>query len=300
MRTRVLLVAGAVGALVFAADAARADLVYAAVQDEGLNAVALLTPSLGFVNQVSTDGPNLALTAGVNNDFYISVGNSIDHYSDSGTLLDQITGGPTTVASELSFGNGMVYAAVQFEGTNEVVMFSPSLQDLDQVTIDGSILGLTAGVNNDFYISVGNSIDHYSDSGTLLDQITGGPTTVASALSFGNGMVYAAVQFEGTNEVVMFSPSLQDLDQVAIDGSILGLTAGVNNDFYISVGNSIDRYSDSGTLLGQTFGSPTTVVPALSYGQSPVSVPEPSSLAIVSATLLIVRWATRRRLVTTK
>ena len=276
---------------------ARGDLVLAAVRDGSLNAVAMFSPTLGFINQVTTDGPILGLTSGVNNDFYVAVGNHTDHYSDSGTLLGTITASPTTVTPALSFGGDMVFAGVRDGSLNAVAMFSPTLGFINQVTTDGPILGLTSGVNNDFYVAVGNHTDHYSDSGTLLGTITASPTTVTPALSFGGGMVFAGVRDGSLNAVAMFSPTLGFINQVTTDGPVLGVTVGTSSDFYVSVGNHTDHYSDSGTLLGTITASPTTVTPALSYQVTPTAVPEPSSMARFGVMVLgVLATAGRKRI----
>src|SRR4051812_12180341 len=141
------------------------------------------------------------------------------------------------------------------------------------------------------FMCLSNHTDEYSNAGVLLHTISGSPTTVTPALAFGNGFVYAAVTDGSFNGVAMFTPTLDFVNQVITDGPILGLAAGVSNDFYVSVGNHTDEYNDAGVLLHTISGSPTTVTSALSYFSAPSVVPaptvaEPSSLILVLLSLL--------------
>ncbi|MFO0957681.1 MAG: PEP-CTERM sorting domain-containing protein [Isosphaeraceae bacterium] len=294
MKVRVCLVISLFCWLSLDGPSARADVVLAGVQDGPFNGVATFSPTLGFINQVATDGPVLGLTTGASNDFYVSVGNRTLRYSDSGALLNTIAGSPTTVTPALSFANGTVFAGVQDGSFNGVAMFTSTLGFISQVATDGPILGLAAGGSNDFYVSVGNHTNRYSLSGTLLNSISGSPTTATPALSFGNGTVFAAVQDGSFSGVAMFTSTLGFISQVATDGPVLGIVAGANNDFYVSVGNHTNHYSLSGALLGTITGSPTTLTPALSYRTT--VVPEPPSLALVLIGAIgLVSWRCLRR-----
>jgi hypothetical protein len=296
LRIHTLSIVGALAALpVMAQNPSRADTVFAAVTDGLAYDVATFSDSLGLINQIVLPGPITGLAAGTGGDFYTAVGNAVFEYDAAGAQIATISGTPTTTIPALSFANGVVYAAVTDGLAHDVATFSDSLGLINQIVLPGPITGLAAGTGGDFYTAVGNAIFEYDAAGAQIATISGTPTTTIPALSFANGVVFAAVTDGLAYDVATFSDSLGLINQIVLPGPITGLAAGTGGDFYTAVGNAIFEYDASGAQIATISGTPTTTIPALSFF-APVapSVPEPSSLVMV-ATGLATLWPLSRR-----
>lgn len=147
--------------------------VYAGVNDGSLHAVAVFSPTLGFVNQLTVAGTVSGVAADSGGDFYVASGNSTYEYDSGGGLLHQISGSPTTQTIDLAFNGSNVLAGVIDGGLNAVAIFNPTLGFVNQFTVAGPVTGLAAAPNGDFYLASGNSIYEYSGGGSLLGTYTG-------------------------------------------------------------------------------------------------------------------------------
>ena len=147
--------------------------VYAGVDDGSLHAVAVFSPTLGFVSQLTVAGTVSGVAADSVGDFYVASTNSTYEYSSGGALLHQITGSPTTQTIDLAFNGSNVFAGVIDGGLNAVAGLSPTLGFVSQFTVAGPVSGLAAAPNGDFYLASGNSIYEYSAGGSLLGSYTG-------------------------------------------------------------------------------------------------------------------------------
>ena len=272
---------------------ARADMLYASFSDGSLNAVAMFTPSLAFVNQVTVAGQGGGVAAGAAGQFYVSSGNTIYQYANDGTELGSVSGTGTTVTHDISYGNSMLYAGFTDQAVNGVAEFSASLGFISQPSTLPTN-GIAAGPAGEFYLGSGNTINLYNDAGTLLNTVTGSATTVDEDVSFSGTNVFVAFQDGTLFGVAIFSPTLGFVNQLTTLGPAEGLAAGDNSDFFIAVGNTIYHYSNAGVILGSIAGSPTTVVSDLSFFQS--AVPEPAQWITLSFGLLLL-WGLKRRLV---
>jgi PEP-CTERM motif len=276
---------------------AGASVLYGAFQDGGANGVSILQPDLsGQINVVLVGGTVTGLAARGDHDFYVNTGtNTIDEFSDTGVLLHSVTGAPDLVGSDLSFGGSVVYAAFQEGAASAVAILLPDLSaEIGVVTVSGTVTGLAAGANNDFYVNIGgDTIDEFSDSGALLHSIAGPSNLVGLDLSLGGDVLYAAFQEGGANAVALLMPDLSSqIGLVTLGGTVTGLSAGAGNDFYVNIGsNTIFDYSNSGTLLHQISGDPNLV--GLDLSLSPV--PEPASILLVATALLGIAWVARHR-----
>lgn len=275
---------------VWATATAHADMLYASLSDGSLNAVAMFTPNLTFVNQVTVAGQGGGVAAGAAGQFYVASGNTIYKYADDGTELGSVTGSGTTVTHDISYGNSMLYAGFTDGSLNGVAEFSASLGFISQPSTLVTN-GIAAGLPGQFYLGSGNTINLYSDAGTVLNTVTGSATTVDEDVSFSGTNVFVAFQDGTLFGVAIFTPTLGFVNQLTTLGPAEGLAAGDNNDFYIAVGNTIYHYSNAGAILGSIAGSPTTVVSDLSFFQS---VPEPAQWITLSFGLLLLRGLKRR------
>jgi hypothetical protein len=77
--------------------------VFVDVIDGGFNAIAIFSPTLGFVTQFSIAGPPAGLAVDSAGDIYVSSSNNIYELNSSGTLLGSYSAPSGTVIRDLSF-----------------------------------------------------------------------------------------------------------------------------------------------------------------------------------------------------
>jgi len=77
---------------------------YVSLQDNGLNAVAILNSNLGLIRQINLpNGLITALAADAHGEFYAASANVIYHYDANGNLLGSIVGSPTTKFIDMAY-----------------------------------------------------------------------------------------------------------------------------------------------------------------------------------------------------
>jgi microcompartment protein CcmK/EutM len=122
------------------------------------------------------------VAAGDNNDMFLTSGNSIYHYSTSGTQLNSFTWGSETISYEsVSFavGDNSFYTAYNGSENGITVRDSTTLNQTAYFGLDFAVDNVAAGDNNDMFLTSGNSIYHYSNTGTQLNSFSWGNTSIS-------------------------------------------------------------------------------------------------------------------------
>jgi len=248
-----------------------ASTLYVGVTDQDFHGVATFTPTLGLIEQteLSLSSPITGLAAGQGGEYYTAAGNRLFQFDSAGNLLRSITGSATTTLPALSFDGSRLYTAVTDQSFYGVATFTPSLSLIEQkeLSLPGPITGLAAGQAGEFYAAAENKLFQFDSAGNLLRSISGSATTVLPALSFGGGLLYAAVTDQSFFGVATFNPTLGLIEQMELPlpGPITGLAAGEGGDFFAAAGNRLYQFDSGGNLLRSITGSATTTLPALSY-----------------------------------
>ena len=112
------------------------------------------------------------IAAGPNNTVFLASGNHLYDYNANGTLITDMTFPDTGINyTDVSYGNGMVYAS--YDGSQQGV----TVRDLalNQQSFFGtgfSINGIAAGPNNTVFLATGNHLYDYNANGTLITNMT--------------------------------------------------------------------------------------------------------------------------------
>ncbi|MEQ1636980.1 MAG: hypothetical protein ABL903_09810 [Methylococcales bacterium] len=214
------------------------------------------------------------IAAGHSNNVYLTSGNQIFNYSTNGSLLNSFTWYDNTIIyGDTSVGSNNIYTA--YSGSQQGVTIRDA-ETLAQSAIIGTgfnINGVSAGHNDNVYLTSGNSIFNYSTNGSLLNSFTW----------YDNSITYGDIAVSANNVFTVYAGSQQgvtirDLDTLTQTGLIIpgfdidGIAVGFNDDVYLTSGNQIFNYSTNGSLLNSFTWYDNTIA----YGDisvAPVPVP---------------------------
>ncbi len=218
-----------------------------------------------------------SIVAGNNNNMYLTSGNKIYNYTNTGSLISSLTFPDAGVNyHEIAYAGNKIYTA--YNGSQNGVTVRDSMTFNQTLFFDPgfAINGITAGSNNDMYLTSGNNIYNYSDTGTLLNSFTWPSTSIVySDTTFNGSKLYTV--YDGIQEgVTVRDPVTLVQSNVVLPGfSASGIASGNNNDMYLTFGNVIYHYADNGTLLNSMTFFPDAGVnyTGITYAASPVPVP---------------------------
>jgi hypothetical protein len=198
---------------------------------------------------VATDFDFSSITAGLNNDVYLTSANHIYQYDTNGTLLNDMTFPINSINyTGVSVKGDKVYVA--YKGSQlGVSIRDVNLNQLAFFNTGIEASGIAAGADNDVYIAAQNHIYHYSADGTLIKDMT----------FPNNGINYTDVTVLGDKVIASYNGSqegftirdlaLNQLSFVNTSFSINSIAAGPANDVYLTSANHISNYNTSGTLI---------------------------------------------------
>lgn len=214
------------------------------------------------------------IAAGHSNNVYLTSGNQIFNYSTNGSLLNSFTWYDNTITyGDASVGGNNVYTAYSGSQQGVTIRDADTLAQSAIIDTGFNINGVSAGHNDDVYLTSGNSIFNYSTNGSLLNSFTWSD----------NSIVYGDIAVGANNVFTVYGGSQQgvtirDLDTLTQTGLIIpgfdidGIAVGFNNDVYLTSGNQIFNYSTNGSLLNSFTWYDNTIA----YGDisvAPVPVP---------------------------
>ncbi len=256
----------------------------------------LFIPQGGGLNSVA------ALALGSNGNLYVANTGTgdIDEVTPSGSISLFASTGYFSLDSLAFDSAGNLYAAEAINPDG-----SPA-STVEKITPGGSVstfstgesgpLGLAVEGNNLFVANFGtNSVDEIALSGPLA----GLPSTFASALS-----EPSALAFDSAGNLFVANGEADTIDEFAPNGSGSqfadntvsvpdALVFGPNGNLYVTGGlnDPIDEYTPGGALsvfamLPDASSNPQP--DALVFGPAPVPVPEPASLCLFTAALLVL------------
>lgn len=198
------------------------------------------------------------INAGTDSDLFLTSANNIYRYRTDGTLITHMTFPSSTINyTDITLSEDKVIASYNGSQLGFTIR-DIALQQLSHVSTGFDINGISAGSHDDVFLASGNRLFHYALNGSLI-----------TAMTFPSSSInYTDVTISGDKIIASYSGSqngftirnyaLQQLSYVPTGFKISGIVAGINNDVFLSSGNSIYRYSLNGTQLDvMTFPSST-------------------------------------------
>lgn len=192
-----------------------------------------------------------SIVAGNNNNMYLTSGNTIYNYSTSGSMISSFTFPDSGINyHQIAYAGNKIYTAYDGSQNGVTVRDSNRFNQLQFLPFTFPIQGITAGANNDMYLTSGNNIYNYSDTGVLLNTFTWPSTSIDyTDTTFSGSKLYTV--YGGSQEgVTVRDPNTLIQSNVVTPGFVAsGIASGDNNDMYLTRDNVIYHYTDTGTLI---------------------------------------------------
>ncbi|VAW48808.1 hypothetical protein MNBD_GAMMA04-1641 [hydrothermal vent metagenome] len=237
-----------------------------------------------------------SIVSGNDHNMYLTSGNTIYNYSDTGSFISSFDFPDSAINyHQIAYAGDKIYTA--YDGSQNGVTVRDSMSFNQESYFDPGfeINGITAGDNNDMYLTSGNKIYNYSDTGALLGSFTWPSTSITySDTTFnGEGEIYTVYDGSQKGVTVRDADTFAQSNAIALGFSPSGIASGDNNDMYLTFDNVIYQYADSGALLNQmTFPDFGIEYGGITFASA---VPEPSAIALMLGGLGLVGFMAARR-----
>ena len=206
------------------------------------------------LQQITYFDPGFAassIVAGNNNNMYLTSSNTIYNYSNTGNFISSFMFPDSGINyHEVAYAGDKIYTA--YDGSQNGVTVRDSTTFNQQLFFDPgfTINGITAGNNNDMYLTSGNNIYNYSDTGTLLNTFTWPQTSIIySDTSYSDGKLFTVYGGSQLGVTVRDATTLVQITAVQTGFTASGIASGDNSDFYLTLDNVIYHYTDTGALI---------------------------------------------------
>lgn len=253
------------------------------------------------LNQINFFDPGFtptSIVAGNNNNMYLTSGNTIYNYSNTGSQISSFTFifDPGVNYHQIAYAGNNIYTAYNGSQNGVTVRDSSTFNQLLFFDPGFNIQGITAGSNNDMYLTSGNTIYNYSNTGTLLNSFSWPSTSINYTDTTYNGSKLYTVYGGSQQGVTVRDGNTLVQSNVVVPGYVAnGIASGDNNDMYLTSGNRIDHYSDTGTLLNSmVFPDQGIIYGGITYAPAPV--PVPAAAWLFASGLLGLLGVSRRKL----
>lgn len=189
------------------------------------------------------------INAGTDSDLFLAAANHIYHYKTDGTLITDMTFPINTINyTDVTLSGDKIIAS--YNGSQQgFTIRDQALNQITYVQTGFDINGISAGGNDDLFIASANHIYHYKLDGTLITNMAF-PVASINYTDVTVSCDKIIASYNGSQQgFTIRDQALNQLSYVQTGFDISGISAGINNDVFLSSGNNIYRYSLDGTQL---------------------------------------------------
>ncbi len=273
---------------------AQADLIYAVYSGSENGVTVRDAETFSQINYFDPGFLVDGIAAGTHDDMYLTSGNSIYHYSNSGSLLGSFAWPSDSITyTSITVGDGQIFAT--YEGTQTGITVRDATTLVQATSFETTVNnGIGSATADEMYRVADNHITRYDDSGSLiLDFAYWDEGLTYTNSDVGTGLVFASYTGSFTGVTVRDAVTLAQSNYFDPGFAINGLAASPGNEVYLTSANSIYRYTAGGDLIGSfSFPDSGIVYGDIAYAYS---VPEPGTLGLLGAGLLTLGTFRRRR-----
>lgn len=238
-----------------------------------------------------------SIVAGNNNNMYLTSGNRIYNYTNTGTQISSFAFPSSGINYHgVAYAGSQIYTAYNGGQNGVTVRDSTTFNQTFFFDPGFAIDGITAGNNSDMYLTSGNNIYNYSNAGNLINSFSWPSTSIDYSDTTYNGAGKLYTVYDGAQQGV----TIRDSATLAQQGVILpgfsasGIASGDNNDLYLTLGNKIYHYSDNGTLLTSLIFSDSGInYTGITYASA---VPIPAGIWLFGTSLLLFGFNKKKRM----
>ncbi len=240
------------------------------------------------VTGVATDGTSV----------YVSQPDGISRYDGAGNLSGQYANGGIDHFDDLALSGHALYASDNLTNgvlSGVVTLDAASMTETSSFLTSGHVAGLATD-GTDIFTSLPNGISEYTLAGTLIRSFANVGIDNFGALSFADGILYAADNLTNgvLSGVVMFDGSLTNVGSFLSTGHVAGLASDGTN-IFLSLPDGITRYDTAGNVTGTFANVGIDSFGALALASPGATVPEPATWSLLLIGFGAVGRTARRR-----
>ena len=259
MNLKTVLLTSALFTMASLANQASAQIIYASytgsqtgvtIRDSNLNQSLFIPMSFG---------PK-SVAAGPANSFYVTSGNKLSKYAANGTVIANFSWPDNTINyTGITYAGANIYASYNGSQQGFTIRNSSTLVQSTSFSTPFNPTAIAAGPNNTLYLASGNHLYEYNTSGQLLkDMNFPDPGIIYTGITVKDNHVYAS--YKGSQRgFTIRDLNLVQQSFVSVGFEPSGISAGINNDVYLSTVDNLYRYAISGALMN------TINFPAITY-----------------------------------
>ena len=152
----------------------------------------------------------------------------------------------------LNASAGQIYTTYTGSQNGVTVRDADTLVQSFAFSLGFAVDNISAGSNNDMFLTSGGSIYHYSDAGEQLNSFTwGNPRLSYDGIAVSGEDFFTAYSGSQNGVTVRNSNNLGQGNFFDPGFATDNIAAGNGNEMYLTSGNSIYRYDDNGVQLAQ-------------------------------------------------
>lgn len=185
------------------------------------------------------------------NNVYLPAANHLRKYSQDGTLLTDMAFPIASINyTDVAVNGEKLYATYNGSQLGVTVRNTSDLGQIRYFSTGVSASGIAVDPSGNVYITAANHIRKYDHAGNLLVDMAFPIASISyTAIAFSGGHVYAAYKGSQRGVTKRNADTLQQVQYFDTGLNAEGISVDAGGDIYVSAGNRLRKYGNSGALL---------------------------------------------------